>query len=508
MQLSFQDHQKRYAIAEIALMRQRKLLVCLSALSFLMIAAGLSTISLAGISMGYVDKAIAQSVASQMKLKNGSLLFNQWSAPEIDLYHDYYFFNWTNPGEFIYGQKPSFVAVGPYKFREVRVKEDITHSEDECLVTYRQRKYYTFDQEATGSKLSENDVIVSLNLPLVAAAEKTSSFFGESVLDGLIYLTGSKLYKKLKVKELIWGYSDSFIRRLQNLGFYSASSFSIHSTSNSSMKLSTVHTGVCIPSKIGQYQVWEGNSSLTIWRDDYANMINGTEGLVFQPLVEEKDILQIFVDEMIRPLSIKFRGDKPSHKGIKTYRFAIPASELENSTMNPENARFYQNGPSGLFFLGNSTDPKGLGIYASLPHFLYGDHCLITNVSGLNPQEDLHMSYGDIEPITGATLATHSRLQVNYLLKQNSVTYFRRIPDITYFPLFYIDVTGEVSDAMATDFRRKLDLVDTAKSISWAGMISGFALFVAGLTGIFCLCMKWRSHLQSPKPGYITLGRD
>lgn len=51
---------------------------------------------------------------------------------------------------------------------------------------------------------------------------------------------------------------------------------------------------------------------------------------------------------------------------------------------------------SRLFFLAIST---GNPIYISLPHFLHGSHILRENVLGLNPSEEHHITYLDVEPV-------------------------------------------------------------------------------------------------------------
>lgn len=52
----------------------------------------------------------------------------------------------------------------------------------------------------------------------------------------------------------------------------------------------------------------------------------------------------------------------------------------------------------------------GTPIYISLPHFLYGSPDLQRNVLGLNPSEEHHMTYLDVEPVRTAFDANVSKL--------------------------------------------------------------------------------------------------
>lgn len=71
------------------------------------------------------------------------------------------FFNWTNPDDILVkGVKPRFEEVGPYVFVENRWKVNLTWNED-GTVTFKQKRNWTFDEERSTGKLS--DEITTLN---------------------------------------------------------------------------------------------------------------------------------------------------------------------------------------------------------------------------------------------------------------------------------------------------------------------------------------------------------
>ena len=54
----------------------------------------------------------------------------------------------------------------------------------------------------------------------------------------------------------------------------------------------------------------------------------------------------------------------------------------------------------------------GLPIIMSAPHYWYVDPDLLNQIVGLDPRQDLHDTYLDIEPMTGVPLSAHTRIQV------------------------------------------------------------------------------------------------
>lgn len=87
----------------------------------------------------------------------------------MPLYLDVYFFNWTNPEDFLdETTKPIMMEVGPYRFREVRDKKNITFNDHNSTVSYRTISTFYFDE--SGSNGTLDDVITQLNIVAVGAS--------------------------------------------------------------------------------------------------------------------------------------------------------------------------------------------------------------------------------------------------------------------------------------------------------------------------------------------------
>ena len=53
----------------------------------------------------------------ELELKEGGEVFEKWRKPPVEPATKVFFFNLTNPTEFMQGQKPVFKQIGPYVYR-------------------------------------------------------------------------------------------------------------------------------------------------------------------------------------------------------------------------------------------------------------------------------------------------------------------------------------------------------------------------------------------------------
>lgn len=105
-----------------------------------------------------------------------SLPFKVWRKNDPPLPIDMYVYNWTNYQDIKNRSvKPNFEAVGPYRFKEVKEKVNITFNHSNETVTYRQKKSYFLDADNPGRNLS--DIINQVNVvPLVSFSSSIVRF--------------------------------------------------------------------------------------------------------------------------------------------------------------------------------------------------------------------------------------------------------------------------------------------------------------------------------------------
>jgi hypothetical protein len=169
------------------------------------------------------------------------------------------------------------------------------------------------------------------------------------------------------------------------------------------------------------------STSLAIWFDSYANMINGTDGTLWHPNATQDERIYAFYPEICRSIYLTFNETQSNICGIDLYRYTLPNTIYSNST---ENQGFCINGTqcllSGLFTQIPCQKCESI-IYcflkwmlhhnyvylvselfvpypkiASNPHFLDADPIVLNAVEGLYPNDTLHRSFVDIEPTTGS----------------------------------------------------------------------------------------------------------
>lgn len=143
---------------------------------------------------------------------------------------------------------------------------------------------------------------------------------------------------------------------------------------------------------------------------DYANRIEGGDGTLYgAPAISDK--LQVYISDIYRTLFLEKTDTISDWYDVTLHRYQIQMKDLQNASMNPEGAWYYNFAPSGME---NLTAVGGLPLFVSKPHFLDGDSSLAGSVIGMSPKREAHDTYLDIEPNTGLMARAHKRLQILY----------------------------------------------------------------------------------------------
>lgn len=145
--------------------------------------------------------------------------------------------------------------------------------------------------------------------------------------------------------------------------------------------------------------------------NDYANRIEGNDGQLFgAPALSEK--VQMYVADIYRSLFLHRTDTVKDWYDVTLHRYQLQMKDLQNASMNPEGAWYFNFAPSGME---NLTAVGGLPLFVSKPHFLDGDSSLAGSVIGMSPKREAHDTFLDIEPNTGLLARAHKRLQMVYV---------------------------------------------------------------------------------------------
>lgn len=453
--------------------------------------------------MGTLVPRVEKQLVDQMAtLLPGHLTYKQWKKPTVELYKDIYFFNLTNPEEFEKGATPVVKQVGPYRYRETRIKtpnkpRGYNHTEGNTLMPYTQRKYFNFDRESTPANLNEDDIITTINFPLVAAtaiAERKGTVVRDALL---VLLEGlrSKIHFQGKVKELTWNFTDSLLKDLHTVGQVPSPYFSIQlNDSAADQEESVVHTGTDDIRLLCKFKKWNGMETLSIWFGEEANELKGTEGLFFHPFIERGEPLEAFVDDVWRSFHLNYSGDT-ERLGIPVYRYKLDQRQFWSAHHYRRNGMYGSWCPDGLMYMGVTQNPA-VPAFASKPHFLDGDPSLLQDVKGLHPDPAKHDIVVEVEPITGANVFVQRQLQINF--QANRSDFWPQLKNIKgtngtlYFPVMYVNENGGIGEA-TKELLEQNALVPLAifTDVGWSlvGLLSALGVACLVTSTACCLCM-------------------
>ncbi|XP_070706967.1 lysosome membrane protein 2c isoform X2 [Pempheris klunzingeri] len=362
--------------------------------SVLLLILGISLV-LSGVFPHFVQALVKKEVV----LKNGTEAFEAWENPPAPIYMQFYFFNVTNPLEVLDGERPAVVEIGPYTYREYRPMEQVNFKDNGTKVAAVNTKTYIFQRNM--SRGPESDLIRTVNIPAVSVMEKfKDESFVASLISSYMKATDEGLFTTRSVGELLWGYEDGLLQALKKLKPGLDDVFGLFYKSNASNDGDYVFfTGQQNYRDFARVDTWNGESSLNWWTSEECNMINGTNGASFHPVITKTDTLYMFSSDLCRSLYALYEEDV-AVKGISGYRFSPPSEVFANKTVNPANAGFCVPAGNclGSGLLNVSACKQGAPIIMSSPHFYQADQKFVQDVFGMRPNKEQHQTTLDVNP--------------------------------------------------------------------------------------------------------------
>ncbi|XP_041107147.1 lysosome membrane protein 2-like [Polyodon spathula] len=429
-------------------------------------------------------------VKKQSVLKEGADVFKSWQNPPPPVYMQYYFFNLTNAEAVLQGGKPAVEEIGPYTYREYRPRENVTFLENGTMVSALSPKTFVFRRDMSSGD-PEVDLITTVNIPAVAVMEQVkSSIILSSIISIGMQSIGVDMFMTRTVHELLWGFKDPLLTRLRlfkpEVEEYFGLMYKKNGTSDDKF---VFRTGIQDYKDFGKIVSWNGESKMKWWSSNESNMINGSDGSAFHPLIGKNELLYIFSPDLCRSIYLTFEKDVEI-KGIPAYRFSPPPEVLASPEINPANAGFCV--PAGQCLgtgvLKISVCRKGAPVVISFPHFYQADQKYVDAIEGLSPNKDDHETFLDINPLGGFPVRACKRAQINILLDR--IVGFPKNLNQTLFPVMFINESVVIDDASAKRVRTLL-LISTIVT-NFPLIIVGFGALLLGVL-IILLC---RSRMQ------------
>ena len=445
-------------------------------------------------------------LAKKMPLSESSSTFDSFKNPPADIYMKFYFFNLTNAEDvMVNGSKPQFTEIGPYSYKNMRVKSNIEFSSDGVEISYDEAKFYEFDREASAG--SDEDTFI--NLDLVAYKITKQAYDKGSaplLLKTLVRLGREKPFTEYVVKDFLFGAEDKLIKKATKLAGvevpHNVFGILIDKATGESMNGSiagnyTLNTGVANLADYQQVIAYNGMKRLNdVWPVNITdpttgevvdpNVIRGTLGTGFAPFVKEDSILTAFAADLCAAIDFKF--NTTSQVGpLATKRFMIDVENWRkyvgdmNRAMCDEEDR---NDPIKCVQDGilNATNCKGAALMMSLPHFMDADPFYQGLVEGLEPNREKHSIYLDIDPVTGAAVDVAKRMQINVRLFRMDFKNYDQLPEYTLMPIMWLEESGGVRPDGLERLKAKVhDKFSMLKNGGYIVLIVGIALLPIGI---------------------------
>lgn len=474
------------------------------ALGVLMLIGGIGIIL-----VGDLHARIENKLKGEITLTEGSKVFQSWKNPPPPVFMEFFFFNVTNPDEFMTGEKPRLTHMGPYTYREYRPKENVTFVEDGTKVSALTPKTFVFVPEMSAGDPSV-DLVTTINIPAVAVMNKLkdANFWVRSGIAMFMSSLKTTMFMTHTVDEILWGFKDPLLSRLRTSKPEVDENFGLMLYKNGSNDGEFVYyTGENNYLDYGRIDTWKGEKLMSFWATNQSNMINGSDGSAFHPLLTKEERLNVFTADLCRSIHMLFEKEVVV-KGIPAYRFTPPRAVLASGKNNPENEGFCLEKDKCLDdgVLNVAVCRKGAPVIVSFPHFYLADKKYVEAIEGISPVHEHHQTFLDLNPTTGVPVRAAKRAQINIQLDRVTGFPMTRNLNGIIFPIMFLNESVVIDDASAEKLQKLLLVVKIVPNFPYVLMVLGTVLLLIGLS-LFFLSHRKKSS-EKTETSYTPVNSD
>jgi len=425
-------------------------------------------------------------INSQVQIKEGTAAYNAWVETTIPMYTKFYFFDMMNPSDLFHKhEKPILDERGPYTFREVQKKVNLTWHED-GTVTYQRRKFWYFEREMSVGPLT--DMVTTINVPVIGAADfAKGDYMMEWGISDMLSTLEAEIFVRKSVGQLLFeGYEDVVMElgtSMTNEDDYTEEDFFGEEYESDEENVDPVedslqdkfgwfykrngtswsdgfvkmHTGSGDISKLGEILEWNNANRVDAFPGECGKIKGSSDGLFPPGSTAHRDTISLYSTDLCRQLF--FSKDKKEHSeqfsihGIPVEKFELSPTNFANGTVCRENSCYNNNLPTGVQNV--TTCKRKSPAYISRPHFHLADPIYQDQFQfGVTPRVGDHDSTFWIEPLSSIPLKVEMRMQLNVLLdKIEGIDYlFKDMPRVM-FPVFWFDSHLEIPQQMAAQLQ-------------------------------------------------------
>ncbi|XP_022119283.2 protein croquemort [Pieris rapae] len=436
-------------------------------------------------------------IKKMMVLAEGSTSFYIWRDIPIPMYLECFLFNITNTEDILAGKNVSLHVqqLGPYTFKEIRKKVNITWNENNT-VTYRNQRYWYYHPEMSNGSLS--DLVTSINpiIVTIAYALRNESVMLRVFVDMIMRISHRDIFMKANVSSWLFdGVEDPLLNlanRIPNLPYdIPFDKFGWLYTRNGSIDYDgefVANTGEKDFFQLGMVERWQ-HTNRTVYRDKCGEL-QGSSGELWAPQ-RGLDELSIFAPDLCTHMTLI--ADRPvRYMGLDGMQYIANDSLFDNGHNYPDMACYCDAPrdrnclPAGA--LNVSACKFGAPAFVTRPHFLDMDPYYPSKIEGLAPNKN-HNFKMSIEMNTGMPLAISAQLQANALVRHiPGMSLNNQLPDPDVLvPMFWFREEIVVNEKYA-NFAR------TALSIKFVTPYGFYTLILIGCAVLAVTFWQYRKH--------------
>ncbi|XP_037820958.1 protein croquemort [Lucilia sericata] len=436
-----------------------------------------------------------------LALKDGGLTYDKWSVTPIPVYLHMYLFNWTNPEQVrVAGVKPHFDRVGPYVFREDKIKKNITWYPNNT-VSFRPERTWFFEPEMSGGTLE--DLITCPHLPSIAASNAARSFnkLIKFFFNVALNTNGGALYQTHTANEWLFeGFYDEFLDYAMKLNnsetaHIKSNRFAWFLDRNGTSDFEgtfTINTGAEDLREMGELKFWNGQNHTGYFEGD-CGKVNGSTADLFVPKRASDEWITIFIRDTCRIINLVPVGNDVI-EGIEAIRYETQPDTYDSGERNPDmkcycpKERQPDNCPKpGMTDIGPCSE--GAPMYMSHANFMYADPSYQDTITGTVPDPKNDIFFITMEPRLGVPLEVNAAVQVSLFIQpDNDITILKNIHTF-YAPMFVINSKARITKEVAGEVKLALSLPDIGFYMGIAFLCIGALMYA---TGFYLSCTnKW-----------------
>ncbi|XP_017860247.1 PREDICTED: protein croquemort [Drosophila arizonae] len=454
-------------------------------------------------------------VMKSLPLTPTSRTFDKWEELPIPVYMKMYLWNWTNAEEVkLHGAKPNFQQVGPYVYREERLKMDLQwHANN--TVSFKPRRTWFWEEQMSGGK--QTDLVTVPHLPSIAAAASMRDSLKPIKVGFNIALNanGGALYATHTASEWLFdGFYDEFLHYAMSLNNplvppVETDQFAWFLNRNNSENFEgvfTVHTGVGAIKEMGEIKFWNGVNH-TGWYEGECGRLNGSTSDLFVPDEPKEKALTIYITDTCRIINLEYTGQSYEIEGIQGWKYEVTPHTFDNGQRNG-NMKCYcpvdrqpNNCPaSGATDLGPCGN--GAPMYLSADHFMYADESYSSTVNGFQPDYERHNFFIIMERKLGVPLEVNAAVMVSLLIEPDEdIDILKGIPSF-YAPLFTSSSSAVINKELAAELKLALNLPSIGRYTGIGFLCLGCILLAVGI--FLTLKRKWYGQAAADKLALIN----